>query len=319
MFESNSLPKLVVLGTGGTIAGRSALPNDNIGYVAAQINVAALADGIPGLAAHLDGFELVCEQVAQIDSKDMSFEVWVQLARRVEQLQTSPEVKAVVITHGTDTLEETAYFLSRVLSLHKPVVLTCAMRPASALSPDGPQNLLDALTVSKQAQAGVFVVCAGRVHSANCVQKVHPYRLDAFSSGDAGPIGFVEEDQVRWTTHVWDPIPTILNALQLPEAAAWPCVDIILNHAGADGRVVNALVQAGVQGLVVAGTGNGTVSSALQAALLKAQSAGVRVVLASRCTQGRVIACANEPWTLAINSNPVKARVDLLLSLMNSP
>ena len=179
--------------------------------------------------------------------------------------------------------------------------------------------MFESNSLPKLVVLGTGGTIAGRVHSANCVQKVHPYRLDAFSSGDAGPIGFVEEDQVRWTAHAWDPIQTILNALQLPEAAAWPCVDIILNHAGADGRVVNALVQAGVQGLVVAGTGNGTVSSALQAALLKAQSAGVRVVLASRCTHGRVISCAHEPWTLAINSNPVKARVDLLLSLMNSP
>lgn len=318
MFESKSLPKLVVLGTGGTIAGRSALPNDNIGYVAAQISVATLTDGIPGLLALVDGFELVCDQVAQIDSKDMSFEVWVQLARRVAQLQTASEVKAVVITHGTDTLEETAYFLSRVVSLHKPVVLTCAMRPATALSPDGPQNLLDALTVAQHAKAGVFVVCAGRVHSANSVQKVHPYRLDAFSSGDAGPMGFVEAGQVRWTAHAWEPTAAMLNALELPEASDWPAVDIVLNHAGADGRIVEALVQAGVQGLVVAGTGNGTVSSALQAALLKAQSVGVRVVLATRCTQGRIIARADGLWPLALNSNPVKARVDLLLSLMTT-
>jgi len=318
VFESNSLPKLVVLGTGGTIAGRSALPNDNIGYEAAQISVAALADGIPGLSARLDGVELVCEQMAQIDSKDMSFEVWVQLARRVEQLQASADVTAVVITHGTDTLEETAYFLSRVLTGHQPVVLTCAMRPANALSPDGPQNLLDALTVSRQAQAGVFVVCGGCVHSAAYVQKVHPYRLDAFSSRDAGPVGFVEEGRVRWTADSWGPTPTMLNSLELPEASDWPAVDIVLNHAGADGRIVDALVQAGVQGLVVAGTGNGTVSSALQVALLKAQSAGVHVVLATRCTQGRIIARADGHWPLALNSNPVKARIDLLLSLMNS-
>ena len=137
--------------------------------------------------------------MAQVDSKDMSFEIWRQLALRCDHWLAQEDVGGVVITHGTDTLEETAYFLHAVLAPRKkPVVLTCAMRPATAFMPDGPQNLLDAIAVASAPGArGVVAVCAGVIHSALDVAKRHTYRLDAFSSGDAGPVGYVEEGQLR--------------------------------------------------------------------------------------------------------------------------
>ena len=157
------MQKIVILGTGGTIAGRSALRSDNIGYVAAQVDVEALLVDIPGLAAHVTGYALDFEQVAQVDSKDMNETVWCHLAQRTAHALAQTDVQSVVITHGTDTIEETAFFLQSVLSTGKPVVLTCAMRPASALSPDGPQNLLDALSVAMDAKAsGVQVVRSTR-------------------------------------------------------------------------------------------------------------------------------------------------------------
>ena len=175
--------KIVFLGTGGTIAGTARHSTDNLGYTAAQLGVGDLIGAIPGLSQALAGQTLLAEQVAQLDSKDMDFEVWQALALRTAHFLAQDDVAGIVITHGTDTLEETAYFLHAVLPradlLHKPVVLTCAMRPASSAAPDGPQNVLDAVAVvSTPGACGVVVVCAGTVHGAVGLQKVHPYRLD---------------------------------------------------------------------------------------------------------------------------------------------
>src|SRR5205085_6759142 len=138
------------------------------------------------------------EQVAQVDSKDMTLAIWEKLAERCRHHLQRDEVDGIVITHGTDTIEETAFYLHEDLRPNKPVALTCAMRPATALSPDGPQNIVDAITVASHHQArGVLVVCAGVIHDPRYVAKVHHYRLDPFSSGDAGPIGYVEEGEIR--------------------------------------------------------------------------------------------------------------------------
>jgi len=319
---------MVVLGTGGTIAGQSALLNDNIGYVAAQVGVEALMAAIPGLADLVTGYELVFEQVAQVDSKDMDETVWCRLAQRTADALAQPDVQGVVITHGTDTIEETAFFLQAVLPAKKPVVMTCAMRPASALSPDGPQNVLDALSVAMDARAtGVVVVCAGVVHAADRVQKIHTYRLDAFSSGEAGPLGWVEEGQVRWSVTPMPGAQPLWDVAALPAADAWPQVEIVMNHAGATGAVVQALVQSGVRGLVAAGTGNGTLSQSLTAALQQAMARGVRVVRTTRCPLGPVMAppqvAGSAPMAdlipIAQGLSPVKARVALQLALMDLP
>jgi L-asparaginase len=158
---------------------------DNVGYQAAQVGSTTCWPGCPGCADVL----VTTEQVAQVDSKDMEPAIWRALALRCACIGLrSPRWQGIVITHGTDTLEETAFFLHRVLPAAKPVVLTCAMRPATALAPDGPQNIVDAMAVARAPGAhGVTVACAGTLHGAEQVRKVHPYRLDAFSSGDAGP------------------------------------------------------------------------------------------------------------------------------------
>jgi L-asparaginase len=306
--------KIAVLATGGTIAGRAAAPEDNIGYTAAQLGVQELLAAIPALAR----LPLVAEQVAQVDSKDMSFEIWRQLALRSAHWLAQEDVSGVVITHGTDTLEETAYFLHAVLAPAKPVVLTCAMRPATALVPDGPQNLLDAIAVARAPGAsGVVAVCAGVIHSALDVAKQHTYRLDAFSSGDAGPIGYVEEGELRLLRH-W-PLADQGAAQALDKftrADHWPRVEIVMNHAGAGGAIVDALVAQGVEGLVVAGTGNGSVHHELEAALRQARSRGVRVVRSTRCPQGRVLARPDDTLPDSAGLSPVKARIALMLELL---
>ena len=336
--------QLVILGTGGTIAGRAANASDNLGYTAAQIGIAQLMAEMPGL----NGLPLLTEQVAQVDSKDMGAQVWQALLGRVVAYLRRQDVHGVVITHGTDTLEETAFFLHAVLAsadlLAKPVVLTCAMRPASSLSPDGPQNLLDAIAVARDAQAaGVMAVCAGVVHSAVAVQKVHSYRLDAFTSGDFGPLGFVEEGAVRWQCKSMSNNPLALTGYAVPaienivRSARWPRIEIVLNHAGADGRMVDLLRQErleqlsrcpgpefdAVEGIVVAGTGNGTVHVDLLAALLKASEAGVRIMRSSRCPYGRVLSPAGggdeTVFEAADGLSPTKTRILLVLALLAPP
>ena len=315
--------KIVILGTGGTIAGTSAQAGDNLGYTAAQVGIGELVRALPALAN--SRFELFSEQVAQVDSKDMDFGIWRALAQRVAHWLAQPDVQGMVITHGTDTLEETAFFLQAVLDPAKPVVLTCAMRPATALAPDGPQNMLDAVAVASQTGArGVVAVCAGVVHTAFDVQKVHAYRLDAFSSGDSGPLGHVEEGRLRllrnWPSALVGQAQAAIKIIAIgTDEPPWPRVDIVMNYAGADGRAVRALVADGVQGLVVAGTGNGSLHHALEAALLEAQAAGVRVVRATRCLDGRVLPKPGDVLADSQGLSPVKARVALMLALMDRP
>lgn len=305
--------RVVILGTGGTIAGTAEDASDNVGYRAAQLGVEQLVGAIPPLAR----FSFETEQVAQLDSKDMDFVTWQRLALRVESHLARAEVAGVVITHGTDTLEETAYFLQRVLSPKKPVILTAAMRPATALQKDGPQNLLDAVTLALDGQAsGVMLVFAGQVHSAAQVRKVHSYKVDAFASADGARLACIEEGQIRWLATAPVAAEAVgTRALPSNEAEAWPRVEIVMNHVGANGSIVQALLAQGIDGLVVAGTGNGSLSLGLESALRVAQDSGVLVVRSTRCDAGPVTSSADAlPSAGALS--PVKARIELLLTLL---
>ena len=222
----------------------------------------------------------------------------------------------VVITHGTDTLEETAYFLQRVLAPAKPVVLTAAMRPASALSADGPANLLDAVTVASDPRArGVTLAFAGAVWHPIGLRKVHTLRTSAFEGSDCGPVARLEGGVLR-AFRAW-PTGEALGLARIAAAPdAWPRVEIVLNHAGADGRLVDAAVAAGAAGLVVAGTGHGTLSARLDAAVARARDAGVRVVRASRCAFGPVLPHDAQDAEAAGELSAVQARVELQLALL---
>lgn len=332
------LKKIVVLGTGGTIAGLAGDPHDNVGYSAAQVGVGQLLEALPKESR--PGLQLASEQVVQLDSKDMSFAAWSALAQRCAFWLNDPLVVGIVVTHGTDTMEETAFFLDVVLGRQgaavKPVVLTGAMRPASALSPDGPQNMRDALTVAGDARArGVQVVFAGKVHGAVDVYKRHPYRLDAFCSGDAGLRGLVEEGRLRLLHALPSPPDMPVTAAMgnastgppdwtklLQPGAPWPRVEIVTSHAGSDGLVVDALLDSAiarnnpVRGIVVAGTGNGSLHQSLETALVRAHGMGVAVVRASRCMGSAMV---SNPASNGSDSNglsPVKARIALMLKLL---
>ena len=314
--------KIVILGTGGTIAGTAATPTDHLGYTAAQVGIETLVAAITDLAS--GACELLTEQVAQIDSKDIDFAVWSQLARRVDHWLMQPEVVGLVITHGTDTVEETAWFLQTLLKPSKPVVLTCAMRPATALAADGPQNIRDAVAVAMEPGVrGVVLVCAGVVHSARDVQKVHTWRLDAFSSGDAGPLGYVENGRLRlvrdWPVETVGITPAAIKSMvSQSDGSDWPRVEIVMSYVGANAAVVDALVSCGVRGLVVAATGNGTLHHELEAALLRVQALGIVVVRATRCIEGQVVPRSGDAIADSLGLSPVKARVSTMLALMDS-
>lgn len=340
-----SAPQLHILATGGTIAGQAASASDHVDYRAAVLPVQQLLDAVPALQ-QLPA-QLHAEQILQKDSKDLDAGDWLRIAQATAAALAQPQVQGVVLTHGTDTLEETAWFLHRCLpAVGKPVVLVSAMRPAGALGADGPQNLFDACVLALSvAQAGlvragagcqVLTVAAGRVFDALTVQKVQPYHVPAFSAGEAGPLAWVEQGQLRparpccpagpvqdvqaaeqgaeQDAELWAPgrYQALLRAAAPtpPPAVAW-----LSSHAGFDARQVRALVAAGFDGLLVAGTGNGTLHHALHAALCEAaREAGVAVAVTSRCTAGAVVPQPAPPWPL-LPLPPAKARLELQLRL----
>lgn len=301
--------QLWVLGTGGTIAGTAASSSDHTGYTAAQIGVAQLLDSVPSLSNALNGVALKAEQIAQLDSKNMDGVTMARLALRCEALLSLPDVEGIVVTHGTDTLEETAYFLHRVLPAgllaRKAVVMTCAMRPATSSEADGPRNLHDAVVAALDGKTrGVQLACAGQVIAGEYVCKVHSHDLSAF----------IEQ---KWPlAHMECALPAI-NLIA--NRVSWPRVEIVMNHAHQSGEIVHALLnapsQSPLQGLIVAATGNGTVSDGLEAALVEAQSRGVRVWRSTRTAFGSVTPTANDklPCTCL---PPVKARIEMMLSLI---
>lgn len=308
----NNAGVVVILGTGGTIAGTAARADDLVGYTSAALGADDLVAAVPALA----GQAIEAETLARLDSSDMDHATWATLRARAAFHLTRDEVAAVVVTHGTDTLEETAYFLHRTLTAPKALVLTAAMRPATALSADGPQNLLDAVTVAREpGSRGVLVVLAGRVHSGAELRKLHGWRIDAFGSGDAGPLAVVEDGRLR-RFRDWPEAPLHAAAASLGDAAGWPVVDIVTSHAGARARSLDALVAAGAQGIVIAGTGNGSVHHALEAALIEAQHAGVAVLRSTRCLDGPVQMKRGDELPSAGTLTPVQARIEMMLDLL---
>jgi len=323
--------KLVILGTGGTIAGRADSQSQGVGYKAGQITVQSLLEAVPDLEQQALG-PVQTQQIAQVDSKDMDWPVWRALLRACTQALEDADTGAVVITHGTDTLEETAWLLHSLLPATKPIVLTCAMRPATALLADGPQNLRDAVTVAASGgRSGVWVVAGGEVHAAAQVQKVHPYRLQAMRSVEGGPQALVEEGRVRWLVPDAPSSPAAPSARAMVPAAMssdllaldeLPWVEVVFSGALARASGVDALVAAGVRGIVVAGTGNATVHEGMEAALQRARDKGVWIWRGTRCAEGLPVASGlgTNPAEADLAQLPVaKARIAMMLALAAQP
>jgi L-asparaginase len=315
----SSLPRVIVLATGGTIAGSSASAASSARYQAATVPVTALLEAVPALRSVA---RVEAEQVAQVDSKDMTFAIWARLLTRIQYWTAQPDVAGIVVTHGTDSLEETAMLLHLTCVQPMPVVLTAAMRPATSLSADGPLNLLDAVKVAAHPDAagkGVLVVVNQQIHAGRDAVKAHTSAVDAFASPLSGPLGIVQDELVRFYRA---PLRLPPQAMQL--SATWPKVEIAASYAEPGRALVDALVTAGVRGLVVAAAGNGSVHEALVPALIEAARGGVAVVRSSRTGAGHVTMPAQvDPSTgvfvSAADLNPYKARIALALALSHDP
>ncbi len=316
--EASKCPRVIVLATGGTIAGSEFPEAGRTGYKAGVLSVANLLDGIPELREIAD---VKGEQLCNIDSKDMTDEIWLCLAARVNEIFAADEADAVVIPHGTDTMEETAYFLSLTVKSDKPVVLTGAMRPATAADADGFRNLLDAVRVSVSDDAvgkGPLVVMNGEIHEARDVTKTHTQNIAAFASPTAGCLGTVKDGVPTFSR---TPLhhPKSEAFFDLGGVSALPRVDILYGHEGDDGALVFSAVQAGAKGIVYAGMGNGSIPAEAEKALAKIAGRGVTVVRASRTGSGEVTSsapsCAEADFIESGALNPQKARVLLRLCL----
>ncbi|CAM3349911.1 L-asparaginase II [Bordetella sputigena] len=334
MPDRGRLPVIAVLATGGTIAGAQT-PQQGVGYVAGAYDIATLLAAVPALAGIAD---LRAEQIANVGSQDMNHAVWHALAVRIAALGADPEVDGIVVTHGTDTLEETAYFLDLVIPPGKPLVLTGAMRPATALGADGPANLYAAVTLAGHEQArgrGALVVMNEDIHEARGVQKVAAAGLAAFASPDRGPAGVMqagrpwfhrdlaaspqEMTSLRDTTPPQEHAPW--RAADLPAPALWPRVGIVYAHADMQADLIDFMAER-YQGLVLAGVGDGNANAPALQALAKAAARGVAVVRASRTRRGRVARNVEvnddaSGFIAAGDLNPEKARVLLTLALMS--
>ncbi len=316
-------PRLALIGTGGTIAGVATEPAraGAAGYRSAVVSVGDLVHAVPGLNRLAD---LRAEQIFQIDSADFSDERLLQLARRVAALCARDDVDGVVVTHGTDTLEESAYFLHLTVRSSRPIVLTGAMRPGDALAADGPANLRQAVAVAahpSSAGRGVLVVMNEEVHSARDVAKVHSLRLDAFASPH-GPLGLMVAGVPRWYRALTRP-HTTASEFDLAAIDALPLVGVVTSHGNMRREVYDAWVAAGARAIVHAGFGGGTVPEHLKPVLAELCGRGVPVVRCSRVGAGPVIrnagfddeACGS---IVADDQNPPRARLLAALALTRS-
>lgn len=314
------LPKVHILATGGTIAGKGSSPLLTANYEAGTIPIDELTADIPGLAhiAHIEG-----EQICNVPSPHITADIWLLLARRINEIfAQQPEVAGIVVTHGTDSLEETAYFLHLTVKSHKPVVLVGAMRPATALSPDGPWNLLNAIRVAASPQAanlGVLVVMNDEIYSARDVTKTHVSQLHSFRSFDLGALGSIHNG-ILSCYHSPLRRHTLNTEFRVDLLPTLPRVSVIYSHLDADAAAIDASVAAGARGLVLAGMGAGGGTMAQEEALARAYAKGILVVRSSRTGTGRIL--PSDPAHLdqgaaitADNLNPEKARVLLMLAL----
>lgn len=308
-------PSVHLLATGGTIAGKAASETATTGYEAGALGVKDLLGSLP----EAQNFAQVTgEEISSIDSKDMTDDIWFSLAERANELEG--ETDGLVVIHGTDTMEETAWFLQLTVKPSIPLVLTGAMRPATAVSADGPMNLLNAIRLAAHPSArgkGVLVMMNDTIFAARNVTKGNTLSLDTFRSLD-GPLGYMNDGHPCWCAlpvHV----PKGEAPFDVKGLHRLPRVYIIYGHAGADGAMVRAAVSAGAEGLVYAGCGNGSIHREDEKALAKAAAQGIPVVRSSHAGSGSVISAETsyeeEGFIRGGSLSPQKARILLQLSL----
>lgn len=312
------LPRVIILATGGTIAGAGASA-DRAGYTAGKIPIDDLIGTIPSVKkiANISG-----EQVASVGSQDMTIDIWKKLAVRINEIFKNNEADAVVVTHGTDTQEETAFFLDLVIPYEKAVVLTGSMRPATAISADGPKNLYDAITVAidpKSKGRGVLVSFNEGIFDAREVMKLSTTKTNAFGSPNTGPIGQAYDGKVEYYSKSEREVNT-KTPFTVTADTKLPRVDIVYMYADAPSDQIDMLIAKKVDGIVIAGVGNGNFNKAYLEAVKRAVAAGIIVCRASRTPSGRVVLHDeindDELGTIVSDDlTPQKARILLMLGL----
>jgi len=314
------LPRVVILATGGTIASTY---DPGRGGFAPALSGAQLADAAPELQRYA---RIEVEQLSNLHGADMAPQDWLGILRRIRELLAAPDVCGVVVTHGTDTLEETAYFLDLTVAIPKPVVVVGAQRPSGYPDSDGPRNLLDAVRVAccpEAAGKGTLVVMNGQINAAREVTKTHTSALQTFQSLEFGALGVVDQ-AVRFYR-----APVRRQTIELARDARLARIEIVSHYAGADGAVLRALLEGPAplrpDGLVVAATGIGNVGAKMYAVLRDARHSGLPVVISTRVPMGRVMPMYATPGggvslealgcVFADNLSPQKARVLLMLAM----
>ena len=311
-------PKIVIVSTGGTIAG-TAQSTTSSGYTSATLAVDALIAAVPQLKNFADVRGV---QVSSVGSQDMNDELWVKLATEVNGLLARDDVDGVTITHGTDTMEETAYFLNLVVKSDKPVVMTGSMRPSTSLSADGPLNIYNAVGVASDQRArglGVLAVANDDIHGARAVMKHHTTDVQTFESPEVGLVGVcLFDDREFERPPSW--AHTTATPFSVTKGQALPRVDIIYAHAGMSSDLIDAAVANGAKGLVIAGVGDGNMTTPAVEAVTRALAKGVVVVRSTRVGQGivrRNIELDDDKLGTVVSRElvPSKARVLLKLAL----
>lgn len=309
--------RIAILGTGGTIAGFIDSTIATTGYAAGAIDIDVLIKAVPQIR---DLADISWEQIANIDSSNMCDEIWLRLAKKIAKL-FAEGIDGVVITHGTDTMEETAYFLNLTIKSDKPVVLVGAMRPSTAISADGSKNLYNAvaLVANKEAKnKGVMVAINDKILSARGVVKTHSLNVDAFSSPDFGDLGYIVDGKVFFYNNVTK-AHTKNAPFDVSKLTSLPKVDILYSYSNdGSGVAAKALFEHGTKGIVVAGSGAGSIHKNQKDVLKELLKKGLKVVVSSRVVAGCVAVSDSDEklgFISAEDLNPQKARVLLILAL----
>jgi L-asparaginase len=315
---ADAKPRIRILATGGTIAGAQASQSE-YGYKAGAFRVEDLINAVPQMK---DIADITGEQIVNIGSQDMNDEVWLKLGKRVNEVLASADTDAVVITHGTDTMEETSFFLDLVVKSDKPVVLVGSMRPATGISADGPMNLYNAVAVASDPKAkgrGVLVVMNDSVHAARTVAKINTANVEAFRSPNRGPAALVNTGKINWF-EIPDGRRGARSEFSIANLNALPRVDIIYAHANMSTDLIDAAVANGAKGIVLAGVGDGNATSAAIDKLTAVAKQGVVVVRSTRVPSGLTYR-NNEVnddklgFVAALEFTPAKSRVLLQQAL----
>lgn len=310
--QSKKLPNIAILATGGTIAGTGSSSTQTTGYKSGDLAIDTLIEAVPEMneIANISG-----EQIVSVDSTDISNDILLKLGKRINELLASDDVDGIVITHGTDTVEETAYFLNLVVKSDKPVVLTAAMRPATAMSADGPFNLYNAVLLASHESSkgkGVLVTLNDRISSARDVTKTNTTVTDAFKSVENGYLGTIISGVPYYYNNVAH-LHTTDTPFDISKIEKLPQVDIIYGYQNNPTYMYEAAVEHGAKGIVVAAPGDGTLSTKSLQGVEYALDKGVTVVRSSRVGSGTV--SPKEGFITSDSLNPQKARILLMLAL----